>query len=70
MSKSVGNVVDPFSTMERYGPDAARYFLAKAGGRFKNNVGASSTSNATPSNTTLTALLPSCNRRLVDPPTH
>ena len=41
MSKSVGNVVDPFETMETYGPDAARYFLARAGGRFKYNVGMS-----------------------------
>ena len=41
MSKSVGNVVNPFETMETYGADAARYFLARAGGRFKNDVGAS-----------------------------
>ena len=39
MSKSVGNVVNPFKTMETYGADAARYFLARAGGRFKYDVG-------------------------------
>ena len=41
MSKSVGNVVNPFETMETYGTDATRYFLARAGGRFKYNVGMS-----------------------------
>ena len=39
MSKSVGNVVNPFETMETYGVDAARYFLARVGGRFKYDVG-------------------------------
>jgi len=39
MSKSVGNVVNPFETMETYGTDAARYFLARVGGRFKYDVG-------------------------------
>lgn len=41
MSKSVGNVVNPFETMGTYGTDAARYFLARVGGRFKYDVGAS-----------------------------
>ena len=41
MSKSVGNVINPFETMEAYGADAARYFLARVGGRFKYNVGVS-----------------------------
>ena len=41
MSKSVGNVVNPFETMETYGIDAARYFLARVGGRFKYDVGMS-----------------------------
>ena len=41
MSKSVGNVVNPFETMETYGTDAARYFLARVGGRFKYDVGTS-----------------------------
>jgi len=29
MSKSLGNVIDPFSVVERYGADALRYFLAR-----------------------------------------
>lgn len=29
MSKTLGNVVDPFSLAERYSPDAVRYYLAK-----------------------------------------
>ena len=41
MSKSVGNVVNPFKTIETYGTDAARYFLARVGGRFKYDVGTS-----------------------------
>jgi methionyl-tRNA synthetase len=32
MSKSLGNVVDPQSTMETYGVDPVRYFLLHAGG--------------------------------------
>lgn len=39
MSKSLGNVVNPFETMKTYGTDAARYFLARIGGRFKYDVG-------------------------------
>ena len=46
MSKSVGNVVNPFETMEAYGTDAARYFLARAGGRFKYDVGTSRPSHS------------------------
>jgi isoleucyl-tRNA synthetase len=41
MSKSIGNVVNPFETMETYGTDATRYFLARVGGRFKYDVGTS-----------------------------
>ena len=41
MSKSVGNVIDPFETMNTYGSDAVRYLLARVGGRFKYDVGAS-----------------------------
>jgi methionyl-tRNA synthetase len=41
MSKSVGNVVDPFEIMDAYGTDSVRYFLARVGGRFKYDVGAS-----------------------------
>ena len=29
MSKSVGNVIDPYALVEEYGTDAARYFLAR-----------------------------------------
>ncbi len=29
MSKSLGNVIDPFSVVEKYGTDALRYFLAR-----------------------------------------
>ncbi|KAF9779503.1 tRNA synthetases class I (M)-domain-containing protein [Thelephora terrestris] len=38
MSKSVGNVVDPFEMMDAYGTDSVRYFLARVGGRFKYDV--------------------------------
>ena len=41
MSKSVGNVVNPFEAMGTYGTDAARYFFARVGGRFKSDVGTS-----------------------------
>ena len=27
MSKRLGNAVDPFSTIEQYGPDAARWYM-------------------------------------------
>src|ERR1700722_10001947 len=39
MSKSVGNVADPFAAMEQYGVDAVRYYMARVGGRFKDDVG-------------------------------
>jgi len=29
MSKSLGNIVDPFKLIEKYGPDAVRYFLLR-----------------------------------------
>lgn len=41
MSKSIGNVVNPFEALKTYGTDATRYFLARAGGRFKYDVGTS-----------------------------
>jgi methionyl-tRNA synthetase len=39
MSKSVGNVADPFEAIDRYGIDTLRYYMARAGGRFKDDVG-------------------------------
>jgi methionyl-tRNA synthetase len=39
MSKSVGNVVDPFQAIEEFGADLVRYYLARVGGRFKDDVG-------------------------------
>ena len=41
MSKSIGNVVDPFQVMEILGTDLVRYYLARIGGRFKDDVGES-----------------------------
>jgi len=38
MSKSVGNVVDPFEAMEIYGVDVVRFYLARVGGRFRDDV--------------------------------
>jgi methionyl-tRNA synthetase len=32
MSKSLGNVVSPFSLLERYDPDVLRYYMIKEGG--------------------------------------
>lgn len=41
MSKSIGNVVDPFQAMEDLGTDPVRYYLVRIGGRFKDDVGES-----------------------------
>ena len=41
MSKSIGNVVDPFQAMEVLDTDLVRYYLARVGGRFKDDVGES-----------------------------
>jgi methionyl-tRNA synthetase len=41
MSKSIGNVVDPFQAMEVLDTDLVRYYLARIGGRFKDDVGES-----------------------------
>lgn len=38
MSKSVGNVVDPLKSMEKYGVDIVRFYLARVGGRFRDDV--------------------------------
>jgi methionyl-tRNA synthetase len=39
MSKSIGNVADPFDAMELWGVDAVRFYMARVGGRFKDDVG-------------------------------
>ena len=39
MSKSIGNVVDPFEAMKEYGADSVRWYLARVGGRFRDDVG-------------------------------
>ncbi|KAJ8092629.1 methionyl-tRNA synthetase [Marasmius tenuissimus] len=38
MSKSLGNVTDPFQAVEEFGIDSVRYYLAKVGGRFVDDV--------------------------------
>jgi len=38
MSKSIGNVVDPFQAIDDLGADPVRYYLARIGGRFKDDV--------------------------------
>ncbi|KAH9002278.1 tRNA synthetases class I (M)-domain-containing protein [Lactarius hatsudake] len=38
MSKSIGNVVDPFQAIDELGADPVRYYLARIGGRFKDDV--------------------------------
>jgi tRNA synthetases class I (M) len=39
MSKSVGNVVSPFEVMEKYDIDTVRWYLARNGGNFVDDVG-------------------------------
>lgn len=39
MSKSVGNVADPVEAIDEFGLDVVRYYLARVGGRFKDDVG-------------------------------
>lgn len=39
MSKSIGNVADPIEAMDAYGVDGVRYYMAKVGGRFRDDVG-------------------------------
>ena len=41
MSKSIGNVVDPFEIMQEFGVDAVRFYLARVGGKFRDDVGTS-----------------------------
>ncbi|KAI5120656.1 hypothetical protein M0805_007993 [Coniferiporia weirii] len=38
MSKSVGNVVDPVAVLKEHGQDAVRWYLARVGGTFKDDV--------------------------------
>jgi hypothetical protein len=42
MSKSTGNVVDPFQILEKYGTEAVRWYLARVGGNFVDDVGEAS----------------------------
>lgn len=65
MSKSLKNVVDPFRMMDTYGTDAARYFLAYVGGRFKYNLGMSLPTIPSSAAFTTTPPLSHCNGRLV-----
>lgn len=39
MSKSRGNIVDPFEAINAFGIDVVRYYLARVGGRFRDDVG-------------------------------
>lgn len=38
MSKSLGNVVDPIAAIKTEGIDVVRWYLARVGGRFKDDV--------------------------------
>ncbi|KIJ62562.1 hypothetical protein HYDPIDRAFT_135631 [Hydnomerulius pinastri MD-312] len=38
MSKSIGNVADPIKAMDDYGVDTVRFYLARVGGRFRDDV--------------------------------
>ncbi len=39
MSKSIGNVADPVQAIDEFGLDVVRYYLARVGGRSKDDVG-------------------------------
>lgn len=41
MSKSIGNVADPMEAMDTFGVDGIRYYMARVGGRFRDDVGRS-----------------------------
>lgn len=38
MSKSLGNVTDPIQVMDDFGEDAVRFYLARVGGRWKDDI--------------------------------
>ncbi|KAI0920762.1 hypothetical protein AcW1_005059 [Taiwanofungus camphoratus] len=38
MSKSIGNVADPIQAIDDFGTDVVRYYLARVGGRFRDDV--------------------------------
>ncbi|KAF8547451.1 hypothetical protein OG21DRAFT_1517356 [Imleria badia] len=38
MSKSLGNVADPMAAMDEFGVDTVRFYLARVGGRFRDDV--------------------------------
>ncbi|KAI0782592.1 tRNA synthetases class I (M)-domain-containing protein [Abortiporus biennis] len=38
MSKSIGNVVNPIQAIDEFGVDVVRYYLARVGGRFKDDI--------------------------------
>ncbi|KAG6918209.1 hypothetical protein DXG01_015802 [Tephrocybe rancida] len=38
MSKSIGNVADPFEAMEEFGVDVVRFYLSRVGGRFRDDT--------------------------------
>ncbi|KAJ3553901.1 hypothetical protein NM688_g3375 [Phlebia brevispora] len=38
MSKSLGNVADPIEAIDEFGVDVVRYYLARIGGKFKDDV--------------------------------
>ncbi|KAG5731989.1 hypothetical protein E4T56_gene18290 [Termitomyces sp. T112] len=38
MSKSVGNVADPFEAIEKFGVDVVRFYLLRVGGRFRDDT--------------------------------
>jgi methionyl-tRNA synthetase len=40
MSKSIGIVADPFDAMDTWGVNAVRFYMARIGGRFRDDVGA------------------------------
>ena len=39
MSKSVGNVADPIEAIDEFGIDVVRWYLARVGGHFRDDVG-------------------------------